>query len=148
MRPGRHTAAYQTEAAERRDSILALLEERPYSTSDLALALDEDNGDIDSTLQMLVQPGHVDRLTDWRWRLTSMTGPALMRDPKPVKPRRQPPAPMAARIDDGRVQPVEPSITRLIDGVEFEVTIDGRGETQDWPVGWGSSLAGCPAIRR
>ena len=23
----------------------------------------------------------------------------------------------------------------------------GRGETQDWPVGWASSLAGCPVIR-
>ena len=110
--------------------------------ADLALALDEDNGDIDSTLQMLVQQGHVDRLTDWRWRLTSMTGPALMRDAKPVTPRQRPPKPMAVPIDDGRVQPIETSITRLIDGVEFEVTFDGRGETHDWPVGWGFLAGG------
>jgi hypothetical protein len=147
MGPGQDSAAYQTEAAERRDSILALLDERPYSTRDLALALDEDNGAVDSTLQMLVKQGRVDRLPDWRWRLTSMTGPALMRDATPVRPRPHS-KPMAVPIDGGRVRPVEVSITRLIDGVEFEVTFDGRGETHDWHVGWASSLAGCPAIRR
>ena len=148
MRPDQHANADQTEAGERRDSILALLEERPYSTSDLALTLDEDSKDIDSTLKMLVQQGQVDRLLDWRWRLASMTGPALMRVARPVKPRSDPPKPMAVTIEDGGAQPAGPSITRLIDGVEFEVTFDGRGETRDWPVGWASSLAGCPVVRR
>ena len=91
MRRDQHTVAYQTEEAERRDSILALLEERPYSTSDLALALDEDNGDVDSTLKVLVRQGHVDRLLDWRWRLASMTGRALTPVATSVRPRSHPP---------------------------------------------------------
>ena len=37
--------------------------------------------------------------------------------------------------------------TRRIDGVEYEVMFDGRGETPDWPTAWGSSLTGCPVLR-
>src|ERR1700730_8405259 len=49
---------------------------------------------------MLAQQGYLDRLSDWRWRLVSMTGRALKRRAKPVKPGANPgkpsPAPAAA----------------------------------------------------
>lgn len=103
MRLDRNNDGQNAEAAEPRDSILALLEERPYSTSELAAVLNLHNGALDSTLRMLARQGYLDRLFDWRWRLVSMTGRALKRRAKPVKLGAHPVKPSLAPTVDLRI---------------------------------------------
>jgi len=180
MKLDRNIDAYPSDVAGRRDAILALLEERRYTTNELEVALGVPTGMLDSMLRMLARQGQIGRLTDWRWRLVSMTGGALRRVAKPDNPRSRslklaaPPTLdvcscarcgkffqlsvgastlVCLSCDEpcGEITahsaPAPVSTTRRIDGVEYEVMFDGRGETPDWPTAWGSSLTGCPVLR-
>jgi hypothetical protein len=173
MRLDRNSDGSDAEAAEPRDSILALLQKRPYSTGDIAAVIGVHNGALDSTLKMLARQGHVDRLLDWRWRLVAGRAPqrraklgahSVMRSAAPTVDLRtcercgtffQATAGASNRVclrcdePSGEVvaEPAPSSKMRLIGGVEYEVTFDGRGETPDWPTAWGSSLTGCQVLR-
>lgn len=63
------TPAHTAEGELRREVILALLEERPYSTAQLAIALEVHNGIASMLCQQLVRAGTIQRLTDWTWAL-------------------------------------------------------------------------------
>jgi hypothetical protein len=183
MRLNQKSDANQSGLDEPQDPILALLEERPYSTGEMAAVLGVESELLDVALKALAQRGVVDRLLDWRWRHASMTGQALRRLARPARSRshhvRFVTAPavdvctcercdtcfqvsVGASVqfcsrcerDDAERLPLmpapaapPPSKTRVINGVEFDVVFDGRGETPQWPTAWSSPLTGGAILR-
>lgn len=143
------TPAAEAQQAERVEMILALLEERPYQTAELAEMLAVHNGIASMVCQKLARDGRVVRLTDWRWTLP---GPTIVarapRREQLTRVKRPPLTPIANVHVVVEAEPVAAAplgsvgTTRIIDGIEFEVVFDGRGSLVGEAAGLGSTLSG------